>query len=288
MAPRPGDRAETLVVGAAGMLGRAMLAACRASGRHATGADLGDIDITDAASVQRTISPECEIVINCAAYTDVDRAESEEELAHAVNALGPSNLARRCAEIGATLVHISTDYVFDGRASAPYRTTAQRQPIGAYGRTKAAGEEAIESSDCGALIVRTSWLYAPWGKNFVRTIARLCAEKDELRVVNDQRGRPTSAEGLAGTILGLLDANCRGVRHATDGGECTWFELATLIARESGGGCRVLPCTTEEFPRPAPRPRYSVLDLSETEAVVGPMRFWQDAVRDTLRRLEKA
>jgi dTDP-4-dehydrorhamnose reductase len=133
--------------------------------------------------------------------------------------------------------------------------------------------------------VRTSWLYAPWAKNFVRTIAKAADERDELRVVDDQRGRPTSAEGLVTTTLALLDRGARGTFHATDDGECTWFELASFIATERKARARVVPCTTEEFPRPAPRPRYSVLDLSKTHALVAPAPEWKVAVRDVLSRL---
>lgn len=284
--PCDGEGALAVVVGAAGMLGRAMGPALRSAGLRVAESDVGGVDITNEASVRAGIGEDVRFVVNCAAYTDVDRAETEEAAALAVNAEGPGLLAERCREIGAALLHFSTDYVFDGRASAPYGIGEPRRALGAYGRTKAEGERRIEASGCESLIVRTSWLYAPWGKNFVRTIARLAREKPEIRVVNDQRGRPTSAEGLASSSAALLLKGERGVRHATDGGECTWFEFAGEIVRTVGAPCRVLPCSTAEFPRPAARPAYSVLDLSETEAAIGPMTDWRTALRDVVARLE--
>lgn len=184
------------------------------------------------------------------------------------------------------LVHVSTDYVFDGAASEPYETDRQRSPLGAYGRTKAVGEEIIEASGCEYIIARTSWLYAPWAKNFVRTMAWLTDEKDQIKVVADQRGRPTSAEHLAETLVKLADANARGFYHATDGGECTWFDFACAIRDGLGHKCNIEPCTTDEFPRPAPRPAYSVLDLSKTERLIGPMADWRDNLSAVLAALE--
>lgn len=279
-----GERAVAL--GAAGMLGRAMSGTLRRHGLLVRGADVGEIDITSEASVRAGVPEGVRYVVNCAAYTDVDGAETNEALAHAVNAVGPGFLAARCREIGATLLHFSTDYVFDGGSDRPYRIDEPRRPVSAYGRTKAEGEEMIEASGCDHLIVRTSWLYAPWGKNFVRTIAKLASERPELRVVDDQRGRPTSAEGLAETAAALMFGGHRGVRHATDGGECTWFGFASAIVREVGAPCRVSPCTTAEFPRPAKRPVYSVLDLSRTEAALGPMKPWETALHGVIGRLE--
>lgn len=284
----PAPAGQAVVVGAAGMLGRAMAPALRKIGVEAADRDLAEIDITSERSVSEGIGEGVRLVVNCAAYTDVDRAETEEGAAMAVNALGPANLAARCRRIGALLVHFSTDYVFDGRSARPYRPDEPRRPLGAYGRSKAAGEERIEASGCEHLIIRTSWLYAPWGKNFVRTIAKLAAEKPQLRVVNDQRGRPTSAERLAATTAALIGAGARGVLHATDGGECTWFEFAREIVRRSGAPCRVEPCSTAEYPRPAARPAYSVLDLTATEALIGPMTPWERALEETMTRMETA
>ncbi len=278
--------AEIVVVGASGMLGRAVSHALAARERPFHGVRRPALDLSAPASVREEIPRGARIVINCAAYTDVDGAEAHESEALAVNGIGPGLLAERCAEIDAVLVHYSTDYVFDGRASEPYATDHSIAPISAYGRTKAVGEARIRETAAEHLILRTSWLYAPWSKNFVRTIARMCRERDTLRVVDDQRGRPTSAEQLADTTLRLLDRGARGTLHATDAGECTWHGFASEIAAAVRPSCRVEPCTTEEFPRPAPRPRYSVLDITETERLVGPLVPWPEALRSVLRRLE--
>ncbi len=285
-----------LIVGAGGMLGRAFRELLTARGVGFRSADVGEIDIGDLGSVQDQVRVGGGVgtVINCAAWTDVDAAETHEAEALRVNGTGVANLARACRESGSTLVHFSTDYVFDGAATTPYTVDHPRDPIGAYGRTKAAGESAIEESvrqGLSALLIRTSWLYAPWGKNFVRTIAAAARSKPVLRVVNDQRGRPTSAEHLARSTMALLDKGVRGVRHVTDAGECTWFEFAREIARRAntmpaGPTCRVDPCTTIEYPRPAKRPAYSVLDLSLTERDLGPAPAWTANLADVLARLE--
>jgi len=275
-----------LLIGAAGMLGRAWRQLLDEHGLvHAT-TTRAELDITDPSSVDATIVPEHTVVINCAAYTNVDGAEADEDTAHAVNATGVGHLARRCAQTGSLLVHYSTDYVFDGHGKTTYPTDAPHGPINAYGRTKSAGESRVVESGCEHLIVRTSWLYAPWASNFVRTIARLAIERDDLSVVNDQHGRPTSTEHLARATLGLIDHAARGAFHATDGGVCTWFDFATEIARLTGSACRVAPCTTADMPRPAPRPAYSVLDLSATEAAIGTMPSWRDNLADVVNRLE--
>lgn len=271
-----------LLIGAGGMLGRAWRERFSPEQSPAT----PRFDITDPQAVAAHLVDDVRTVINCAAFTDVDGAESRPDEAQKVNADAAGYLAERCRAIDATLVHYSTDYVFNGQADTPYRMDEPRDPVNAYGRSKAMGEVAIEQSGCDHLIIRTSWLYAPWGRNFVRTIAKLCAQRSSLRVVDDQRGRPTSCEHLAQVSAQLLERHVRGIRHVTDGGECTWFEFAREIARLANADCAVEPCTTAEFPRPAKRPAYSVLDLSETETVVGPMPDWRDNLKNVLQRLE--
>lgn len=267
------------------MLGRAFERRLRQlSVPHRT-AGIPTLDITDADSVGSQIGA-CNVVINCAAYTNVDLAESEEAAATRINGEGPGNLARRCKELGAKLVHFSTDYVFDGQGTEPYAAEMARAPLNAYGRSKAAGEVAIEDSGAEYLLVRTSWLYAPWANNFVRTIARLVKERETLQVVNDQHGRPSSAEQLVETTLGLLDKGAEGTFHGTDGGACSWFEFAQEIGRQLDAPCAIEPCNTEAFPRPARRPAYSVLDLSKTEALLGHQSPWQSALKSVLDRLE--
>jgi dTDP-4-dehydrorhamnose reductase len=281
------DEAKRILIGASGMLGRALSGAMRERSQPHVPLDLGEVDITDASMLERVIVPGTAMVLNAAAFTDVDGAEEREAQAHHVNGEGVAHLAARCAEVGALLVHYSTDYVFDGTARQPYPVDHPRQPVNAYGRSKAAGEQALERSGVDHLLIRTSWLYAPWAKNFVRTIAGLAASRDSLRIVSDQRGRPTSAEHLARTTLAMVERGARGTFHVTDGGECSWFEFATQIAAAVNPACRVEPCTSAEFPRPAPRPAYSVLDLSNTEALVGPMPPWQSNLADVLARLER-
>ena len=274
--------ARYLVLGADGMLGRAW---CELLGSAAhDAASHPAFDLTKPETIRGHVREGHAVVINCAAYTDVDGAESDEATATAVNGDGVGALAARCAEIGAVLVHYSTDYVFDGRASAPYSVDHRAAPVNAYGRSKLAGEVALRESGCEHLLVRTSWLYAPWGKNFVLTMAKLATERTELRVVNDQRGRPTSAVQLAALSAKLIRARARGTFHVCDGGECTWFDLATEVAHVVNPECTVHPCTSEEFPRPAKRPAYSVLDCSAAEAVTGPPRPWREMVQETLSR----
>ena len=274
--------AEILLIGADGMLGRCWEELLRTRGLPYRATTIDDLDITDSDALERAITGDINWVVNCAAYTLVDDAEAHEKLATAVNGHAVGKMAERCREIGAKLLHYSTDYVFDGTATEPYRTDHPRSPVNAYGRSKAVGEELIESSRAEYLLVRSSWLYAPWAKNFVLTIAELAKSRDSLRVVDDQRGRPTDSRKLAEVSLALAEGGHRGIFHVTDGGQCSWFELARLVAGVTNPNCQVDPCTSEEFPRPAPRPSYSVLDISATEAAVGPLSPWEDQVRDAL------
>ena len=277
---------EMLVIGADGMLGRCWTELLEARGIDHRATMLADLDICDRAALDRFITPGTRWVVNCAAYTLVDAAEENEELANEVNGHAVGRMAEQCKEVGAKLLHYSTDYVFDGTAREPYPTDHPRSPVNAYGRSKAIAEELIERSGVEHLLVRSSWLYAPWGKNFVLTIRELAKSRPSLRVVDDQRGRPSDSRRLAEVSLALAEQGSRGIFHVTDGGECSWFELAALIAEIVNPECRVEPCTSDEFPRPAPRPAYSVLDISATERVVGPLIPWEARVRDLLGLLE--
>ncbi len=282
-----GDFGPVLVIGADGMLGRAVCSALHGAGVSIARPTVEQLDLTSRGSIGGAVAAgPWKTVVNCAAYTDVDGAESNEPAARAVNAEGPAMLAEACAESGARLVHISTDYVFSGKADRPYRVDDSMLPSSVYGTTKADGERAVMDASRRNVVVRTSWLYAPWAKNFVRTMAMLTRDKDSLKVVHDQRGTPTSAEHLASVIVMLLRGDARGVFHATDGGECTWFEFACAIRDGLGHACEISPCTTAEFPRPAPRPAYSVLDVSGTEAVTGAMPGWRVNLAKVLPRLE--
>jgi dTDP-4-dehydrorhamnose reductase len=275
-----------LVLGGKGMLGRAFGRALEYNALPYRSADLGEVDITSPESVKAAIFPGVRFVLNCAAWTNVDGAEKDEAGATKVNGHAVGLLADRCAEVGAMLITYSTDYVFDGQATTAYRVDQQRSPLNAYGRSKAVGEELLERSTARWLNIRTSWLYAPWGNNFVRTMARLLREKPTIKVVSDQRGRPTSAEHLAAATLHLIDAGALGTFHVTDGGECTWYEFARKIGELTGAPGTVEPCTSAEFPRPAKRPAYSVLDLSATERLIGPMPDWRENLAKVSRRLE--
>jgi dTDP-4-dehydrorhamnose reductase len=279
----PFDR--TLILGSGGMLGRSWAGLLTAHGLPFDALDLERLNLEDTDAVRRFDVSGYSLVLNCAAWTAVDDAEASYDRCHAVNATAVGELARACAAAGVRFVTYSTDYVFNGRANAPYRTAESHDPVNAYGRSKAAGEVVLAGLDSDWLCIRTSWVYAPWGKNFVRTIAGAARARPELRVVDDQRGRPTSAEGLARTSLGLIMAGARGFAHATDGGECSWFEFAREIVRLTGAPAVVHPCTSDAYPRPAKRPAYSVLDLSETERLIGPMIPWQSALADVVRRM---
>jgi dTDP-4-dehydrorhamnose reductase len=276
-----------LLTGARGMLGRAFRELFARKDHTFVGLDLPELDIADRAQVEAVIDGSFAAVINCAAYTNVDAAEADEAAATRANGEGPGVLAQACAKYGVPLVHFSTDYVFAGNATRPYRVDDELAPLGAYGRSKARGEQAIAAVDGPHLIVRTSWLYAPWANNFVRTMVKMSRERETFNVVNDQRGRPTSAEHLAETTLALLEKKVRGLHHVTDGGECTWFEFANEIVRLAGSRAVVKPCTSAEFVRAAQRPAYSVLDLSVTEATLGrPMPPWQETLASVMARLE--
>ena len=275
-----------VVVGARGMLGRAWQSLLSARQRDHLALDLPEFDLTERDQVAERIDDRVPLVVNCAAYTDVDAAETDEVAATRINGTGAGILAERCAAVGSTLLHYSTDYVFAGTGSVPYAVDHRREPLNAYGRSKAQGEALVEDSGCDHLLIRTSWLYAPWAKNFVRTIARLSAHRPSLPVVSDQRGRPTSALHLAQCSLALWQRGCRGIFHVTDGGECSWYEFAAEIVARTGAACQVEPCTTAAFPLPAPRPTFSVLDVSRTEAELGPLPSWQQNVARVLSELE--
>ncbi|MEM7160272.1 MAG: dTDP-4-dehydrorhamnose reductase [Myxococcota bacterium] len=276
---------RVLVLGPDGMLGQAWLGLLQREGLTHDVRSYPDFDLTQRAHVDALPIEGFDVVVNCTGYTNVDGAEEHEDEATVLNGHGVGWLAERCRAMDATLVHYSTDYVFEGDATSPYAVDHPRAPLNAYGRSKAVGEEAIEQSGVRFLLLRTSWLYAPWANNFVRTMARLGKTKESLSVVDDQRGRPTSAEHLASASLALLRQQAHGTLHVTDGGECTWYGLAKAVIEQVNPACVVSPCTTADFPRPAKRPAYSVLDLAPTEALLGPMPAWEEQVAEVVRRL---
>jgi dTDP-4-dehydrorhamnose reductase len=251
------------ITGAAGMLGQDLLAAAKAAGHDALGFPRADLDITNAAAVTRALAEaRPDVVVNSAAWTDVDGAEREEAGALAVNGAGAGNVARAAAACGAWTIHISSDYVFDGRKDSPYLESDTVGPLSAYGRSKLAGERAVAEEAPGRhTTVRSSWLFGPGGPCFPATILRLARERDELNVVDDQVGCPTFTGHLAGALVDLAAREARpaGILHVAGGGSCSWFEFAREIVAGAGVTCEVKPCSTEEFPRPATRPANSVL-----------------------------
>ena len=277
-----------LVTGSNGMLGTDLLevlAARRPDDRVIPG-DLPDLDITDPAGVAEAIEG-VDVVVNCAAWTDVDGAESNEAAAFHVNAVGPATLARACAASGARLLQISTDYVFSGEATEPYPEDARVAPRSAYGRTKAAGEWAVRTYlPDRSWILRTAWLYGWHGNNFVSTILRLLQDRDTVDVVDDQRGQPTWTVDLAHRIVDTVQVEApAGVYHATPSGQTTWYGFAQAAVTLTGGdSARVRPTTTAAFPRPAPRPAWSVLGHDAwSGAGLPPMRDWREALEAALR-----
>lgn len=274
-----------VVLGAGGMLGRAFRETLEARNVPFLTVPRAELDFERPQSVDSGLPDEVGTVINCAGWTDVDGAEQHRARADRVNGEAVAALADACARRRALLVHFSTDYVFDGCSTEPYRVDTERAPLNAYGHGKALGERALEQGSADYLLLRTSWVYAPWGKNFVLTMLELARKRESLRVVEDQVGRPSSAEGVARTALALLESGARGTFHVTDAGQCSWFELARECIEAAGLTCEVEPCTSDEYPRPARRPAFSVLDLGATEKIVGPLDHWRPAVQRVVRRV---
>ena len=274
-----------LVTGAAGMLGRDVIAAAGDAGHEVAALARAELDITDADAARAAIrAARPEAVINCAAWTDVDGAEAAEDTATAVNGAGAGNVAAAAAAAGALTVHVSTDYVFDGAATEPYPEDAATGPRSAYGRSKLAGEHAIQAAGGRSAIVRSSWLFGPHGGNFIDTMRRLGAERDELAVVDDQVGCPTYTGHLAPALIAIAERGLTGVLHVAGGGHCSWFDLAKATFEETGIACRVRPQTTAALGRPAPRPAYSVLASTRDDAPVLPP--WREGLRAHLARVE--
>ena len=268
-----------LITGAAGMLGRDLQAAL--AGRDVTAFDRTELDITDRAAVLAQVVG-YDVVINAAAYTKVDDAETNEEAAYAINATGPHNLALAASATGAKLVQVSTDYVFDGSATEPYAEDTEINPISAYGRTKAAGEAfVLQEHPAGSYIVRTAWLYGAHGPNFPKTMLKFAATRDTLSVVDDQVGQPTWTADLAAQIVTLLDSAApAGIYHGTNSGVTSWFGFAQAVFIAAGlDPARVTPTDSSQFVRPAPRPAYSVLGHDAWSAAgLSPLRDWQTAL----------
>lgn len=239
-----------------------------------------DLDVTDTERVNSVVQRICpDVIIHAGAYTAVDAAESNQDDAFRVNAMGTRNLCVSSQTVGAKMCYVSTDYVFDGKKKTPYSEYDEPHPITVYGKSKYAGEQLVRSLSTQYFIVRTSWLYGQHGNNFVKTMLRLGSERDVVRVVNDQWGSPTYTHDLAQFLLSLIQTRCYGIYHASNAESCTWYEFAKSIFEEAGMSVTVEPCTTEKFVRPAPRPKYSVMDnMAIRINGFQPLRSWQEAL----------
>jgi dTDP-4-dehydrorhamnose reductase len=267
-----------LVTGAGGMLGRAVVEAATRLGHDVHAATRADLDVTDAAAARSAVlGARAQAVINCAAYTDVDGAETDWANAEAVNCTGAGNVAAAAAKAGASIVHVSTDYVFDGSKREPWLESDPTGPLGVYGETKLGGEHAVAAATANHAIVRTAWLFGAGGKNFVDTMLGLGAQRDEVAVVTDQVGCPTWTGHLARALVELAERPAEtGIHHIAGSGSCSWNELALELFERAGIDCRVRPASSEQFPRPARRPAYSVLGTARARPLV--LAPWQEGV----------
>lgn len=290
---------KVLITGANGQLGQELQRVLRQGwtelgqvpaalqGAQVTAIDMETLDISNLQATLDYFSQHTfDAVFNCAAMTNVNGCESNEQAAFAANALGPRNLAIACEHQAACLIHVSTDYVFAGDGARPYVEWDLCQPQSIYGKSKYLGEQYVMQFSSRYAIVRTAWLYGYVGKNFVKTMLRLAREKGAIKVVNDQRGNPTNAADLAHHLLQIAASGQYGIYHCTGNGECSWYDFARLIVETAGIPCEVTPCTTEEFPTPAKRPAFSSLDHQMLRCTVGDqMRPWQEALRCYIEHL---
>ncbi|MCG7384159.1 dTDP-4-dehydrorhamnose reductase [Paenibacillus sp. ACRRY] len=284
---------KVLVTGANGQLGRDVVLLLEKEGHAVLACDRDQMDITNQAQCSEVISSyHPEVVIHCAAYTAVDAAETDIDGAYKVNAVGTRNVAVAAERAGAKLIYISTDYVFDGNSLTPYQEYDDTNPQSVYGKSKRAGELLVQSLSSKWFVVRTSWVYGLYGNNFVKTILKLGQEKPKLQVVHDQKGSPTFTVDLAGFILELMQTEMYGVYHASNSGTCTWYDFTEAIFAEARNvegftiQAQLEPCTTEQFPRPAPRPRNSVMDhLSIRTNGLADIRPWREGLREFISLL---
>ncbi len=280
---------KALITGAGGQLGSA-LASGAPKDCEVVALTRAELDIADGAAVAEVLaSLRPDLILNAAAYTAVDRAESEPETAFAINSEGPRHIAEAAGSVGARLIHVSTDFVFDGRSGRPYRPDDATAPLGVYGASKLAGEAAVVETAPDALIVRTAWVYGASGANFMRTMLRLMAERPEVRVVADQIGCPTATPDLAAALWGLARTEARGVLHFSNAGAASWYDFAQAIAEEAvaagvlAASPPVIPIPTADYPTPAARPSYSVLDSREAwDLLGGAAPHWRESLRGVL------
>ena len=282
-----------LVTGATGQLGCEMRRLGAVSPNNYIFTDVAELDITNADAVMYVARHySIDAIVNCAAYTNVDKAESDEAAAELINATAVGNLARAMKEVGGTLFHISTDYVFGSEGNTPRTEEMPLNPLGVYGRTKLHGEQAILESGCKALILRTAWLYSEFGNNFLKTMLRLTAEREQLNVVFDQVGTPTYAGDLALAIFSIIEAGVyegnEGIYHFSNEGVCSWYDFAVEIAAVAGNtNCRINPCHSSEFPSPVTRPPYSVLDKTKIKNTFDiDIPHWRESMEYCIKRIK--
>ena len=282
-----------LVTGANGQLGNEMRRLGAVSPNNYIFTDVAELDITNAEAVMYVAKHySIDAIINCAAYTNVDKAESDEATAELINATAVANLAAAMKEVGGTLFHVSTDYVFGSEGNTPRTEEMPLNPLGVYGRTKLHGEQAILESGCKALIFRTAWLYSEFGNNFLKTMLRLTAEKEQLNVVFDQVGTPTYAGDLALAIFSIIEAGVyegnEGIYHFSNEGVCSWYDFAVEIAAAAGHtNCRINPCHSSEFPSPVTRPPYSVLDKTKIKNTFDiDIPHWRESMEYCIKRIK--
>lgn len=283
---------NVLVTGANGQLGNEMRLMAQNSSYHYIFTDVEELDITDFNAILQTVKEkEIQIIVNCAAYTNVDKAENDFDIANALNNIAVGRLANVAKAQNATLIHISTDYVFNGNNHIPYTEDDITDPIGVYGKTKLAGEETIKKVGCNYIILRTAWLYSKWGNNFVKTMQKLTLEKDGLSVIFDQIGSPTYAKDLAHAISLIIERNMlnqQGIYHYSNEGVCSWFDFAKEICELSGHNCNITPIHSQEYPSKVTRPHYSVLDKTKFKETFGiPVPYWKDSLKKCINELKE-
>lgn len=283
---------NVLVTGANGQLGNEMRLMAQNSSYHYIFTDVEELDITDFNAILQTVKEkEIQIIVNCAAYTNVDKAENDFDIANALNNIAVGRLANVAKAQNATLIHISTDYVFNGNNHIPYTEDDITDPIGVYGKTKLAGEETIKKVGCNYIILRTAWFYSKWGNNFVKTMQKLTLEKDSLSVIFDQIGSPTYAKDLAHAISLIIERNMlnqQGIYHYSNEGVCSWFDFAKEICELSGHNCNITPIHSQEYPSKVTRPHYSVLDKTKFKETFGiPVPYWKDSLKKCINELKE-
>jgi dTDP-4-dehydrorhamnose reductase len=279
-----------LVTGANGQLGNEMRRVSAGSPDRYVFTDVTELDITDVTEVLGMVKSEnINVIVNCAAYTNVDKAEDDEQMANRLNNIAVRNLSEAARAVDATLIHISTDYVFQGDDNTPCREEQPTNPLGAYGRTKLAGEQSLIATGCKHIIIRTAWLYSPFGKNFVKTMRQLTTECDTLKVVFDQVGTPTYAGDLAELIHKIISERMldrTGIYHFSDEGVCSWYDFAVEICKLSGNRCDIQPCHSDEFPSKVRRPHFSVLDKTKVKATFGiAIPHWKQSLKKCIEEL---